>query len=211
MDSFISNLSLELKKTLPGESVQNKMSPIVRGDLNLTLPFREAAVLILLYPEKKKPATLFIKRTEYDGVHSGQISFPGGRNEKNDLSMGMTALRETEEEIGINSQKIKLIGQLTSLHIPVSNTKVYPFVGFIEKKQTYTADPLEVEYIIEAPIEEIINPLIVKSEKMKIRDIELEVPYFDISGHQIWGATAMILSEFIEIARGALNPDKISC
>lgn len=201
MNELISQLQTELKKPLPGKEFQDKMAPIIRGDFNSGLPLRQAAVLILLYPDEDNLYTLFMKRSEYEGVHSGQISFPGGRLEDGDETLWSTALRETEEEIGVIRNSVSYIGELSSLHIPVSNNEVFPFVGFTDKKPVFISDPIEVEYLIEAELNYLTDPLIVRTKKMFIRDIEIDVPFFDIEGHHIWGATAMILNEFIEVVR----------
>jgi 8-oxo-dGTP pyrophosphatase MutT (NUDIX family) len=203
MHPVISNIKREFEKPLPGITYQLKMAPVMRGEFITVAPPRQAGVLILIYPDNESLYTVFMKRAEYDGVHSGQISFPGGRFEEGDVSLGETALRETEEEIGISKKDVTLIGQLTPLHIPVSNIEVFPFAGYMEKKPVFFSDPFEVEYIIEAGLDYLTDPLIVQKKKMLIREIEIEVPFFNFEGHHIWGATAMILSEFLEIIRKA--------
>ncbi|NJK87071.1 MAG: CoA pyrophosphatase, partial [Bacteroidales bacterium] len=155
----------ELKKPLPGADFQNKMAPLVRGDFGLNLPFRKAGVLILIYSYNEVFYTLFIKRTEYNGAHSGQISFPGGMYEDEDITLDCTAIRETEEETGLNRNLVQIIGRLTPLHIPISNTEVHPFVGFYGQKPVFLANPLEVQFIIEAQIELLIDPFKCKRKK----------------------------------------------
>ncbi len=134
-------LSTMLRESLPGEAAQNKFSPELREGPSYAEALedegeqedecRSAAVLILLYPDKDHLRTVFMKRNEYDGPHSGQISFPGGMFEKVDLDLEQTALRETEEEIGVDAGKIDVLGRLTPLFIPVSNFCVTPYVGWI--------------------------------------------------------------------------------
>ncbi|MBE9518912.1 MAG: CoA pyrophosphatase, partial [Bacteroidetes bacterium] len=129
---FNKNAWIELlRHKLPGEKAQLRMAPTFRGNLtSVGLPI-EAAVLVLFYPSDGKTHLVFIKRNEYDGPHSAQVSFPGGAREANDLSLEETALRETREELGVDGQ-IEVLGALTPLHIPVSNFMVYPFVGWME-------------------------------------------------------------------------------
>jgi 8-oxo-dGTP pyrophosphatase MutT (NUDIX family) len=160
---------------------------------------QDAGVLILLYPSGSKINTVFIKRTDYPGIHSGQISFPGGKSEQDDKNICLTAIREAEEELGLDLQQIHVIGLLTRLHIPVSNITVYPVIGYIDSKPSFHHDRTEVDYVIETDLDELIKPGSMKYTFMEILSENVRVPYYDVSGNRIWGATAMILSEFIEI------------
>jgi 8-oxo-dGTP pyrophosphatase MutT (NUDIX family) len=142
-----------------------------------------------------------MKRSEYDGVHSGQISFPGGMKEESDASMTETALREAEEETGVDASRVKVIGSLTPLHIPVSNIVVHPFVGYLPEKPEFRIDLREVQYLIEESLDNLSDAAIVESESMFIQNKVMEVPYFNIQGNHVWGATAMILGELLEILK----------
>ena len=155
--------------------------------------------MILLFRKQHTLHTVFIKRAEYPGVHSGQISFPGGMFEPGDPSLIETAMRETEEEIGISRNRIRVVGHLSVLHIAVSNVDVLPVVAVLAGPPEYTADHAEVEYIIEAKLEDLLDSHNIKREMITAGDFEIEAPYYDIDGHHIWGATAMMLSEFLEI------------
>jgi len=166
-------------------------------------PLKKSGVLLLLYPCKEFIYTVFIKRTEYEGIHSGQISFPGGMFEKGDDSLAHTALRETMEETGMLFDEAIIIGKLTPLHIPVSNTEVFPYVAISDKRPAFAHDPAEVQYLIETRIDELLNPVNHKIKTMSIAGNEFEVPYFDIQNNHIWGATAMILSEFLEVVKNS--------
>ena len=135
-------------------------------------------------------------RPNYNGVHGGQISLPGGKKEEKDRSFAATAIREAEEEIGVKSNEITVLGQLSELYVMASNFKVIPVVGYTESQPMFIPNPYEVEAIIEASIDELMNPEIIKSTTLNVRGFELETPYFDFSGNVVWGATAMILSEF---------------
>ncbi len=169
----------------------------------VTSEMMEAGVMLLLYPFQGELHTVFIKRTENKhDKHKGQISFPGGKVDSSDTSIDATALRELEEEIGVPPTHIQIIGQLSPLVIPVSNFLVKPVIGFIESRPQFIPEVSEVAEIIEAPIhifKNIETPQLIDiplGNKMKFKN----VPYFDINGHVVWGATAMILAEFSEIA-----------
>jgi 8-oxo-dGTP pyrophosphatase MutT (NUDIX family) len=199
--NWVTILTEEFKKPLPGVEAQQRMSPLVKLPATTDLPLKKSGVLLLLYPHEEDVYTVFIKRTEYDGIHSGQISLPGGMFEKTDGALSNTALRETMEETGMLLKEAKIIGQLTCLHIPVSNIHVFPFVAVCNKRPDFIPDPIEVQYLIETRLDELFNPLNHKNMIMQITGSALTVPYFDIQGNPIWGATAMIVSEFLEVAK----------
>jgi 8-oxo-dGTP pyrophosphatase MutT (NUDIX family) len=198
---FIDKLQEHLTKPLPGKDAQFLMAPTFRIDIPNNENPELAAVLILLYPIQNKWHTVFMKRTEYPGAHSGQISFPGGKYETSDTYLKTTALRETEEEFGINSAEIKVIGSLTPLHIPVSKIDVHPFIGYLGYKPKFKPDSNEVAYLIEANLLELLNPSIIEAKPFKSGKYDGMVPYYNIKGNHVWGATAMILSEFLEIVK----------
>ncbi|MBN1416686.1 MAG: CoA pyrophosphatase [Bacteroidales bacterium] len=198
---WIAKLKKELEKPLPGNKTQMLMAPSLMRSPESGIPIRDSGVLLLLYPINSKWFTVFIKRTEYGGIHSGQISFPGGKVEKGDISLIDTALRESYEEIGIYPDKVEILGKLTPLHIPVSNYKVLPVVGYSPQRPCFSADPKEVEHIIEAEIGLLRKRETVKKESLILSGVAVSVPYYDVNGHHIWGATAMILSEFLEVAK----------
>jgi 8-oxo-dGTP pyrophosphatase MutT (NUDIX family) len=198
---WIAGLKDEFTRPLPGIPAQMRMAPSVIRPGKSNLPMRDSGVLLLLYPVKERLHTVFMKRPEYGGPHGGQISFPGGKFEEGDSSLTGTALRETYEEIGISPGEVEVLGKLTPLSIPVSNFKLLPVVGFIPEKPYFILDPKEVEYLIEAEIHLLLKDRIVKKEILMLGDQSIEVPYYDISGNHVWGATAMILSEFLEVVR----------
>lgn len=142
---------------------------------------------------------VFIKRNAYDGPHSAQVSFPGGAMEPEDSSLEETAVRETCEELGICEQ-IEILGSLTPLHIPVSNYMVHPYVGWMEVAPSFNPDPAEVQYVIEADYSLLQNPLHRASEKEHRHGMTVDVPYFRVGKERIWGATAMMLSEVLQLA-----------
>jgi len=194
-------LASELRKPLPGVEAQLRMSPSVKRPVSAEYPLKNAGVLILLYPFMGRIYTIFIKRTEYEGVHSGQVSLPGGMFEEDDGSIVNTALREANEETGIDRLAVTIIGKLTPLHIPVSNVNVHAFVGVVENRPEFHHDPAEVQYLIEESLDELLNEVHHKTKAMTLFGNEVIVPYFDIQDNHIWGATAMIISEFAEVAR----------
>ena len=160
-----------------------------------------AAVMILLYPVDGQLHTLFIQRPDYDGVHGGQISFPGGKKEKEDEDLIATALRETHEETGAGGEDFEMLGKLTPLFIPVSNIEVTPFIAYCSSKPDFVPCDDEVVFLIEARLSVFLNGSIVKERPMNIRNDMLKVRYYDYEGNVIWGATAMILHELLTIIR----------
>lgn len=186
---------------LPGEKAQFQMAPSYRGRITSSGEPVDAAVLALLYPSAfgGKLNLVFIKRNEYDGPHSAQISFPGGARDAGDLSLEDTAIRETREEVGIGG-KIELLGSLTPLHIPVSNFMVYPKVGWMEETPEFNPDPSEVQYVVEASLDSLLDPSNQESETLYHHEMPVEAPYYRVGEEKIWGATAMILSELLELA-----------
>ena len=199
--SYKELLREELKKELPGHEAQYKMAPGLRLRFKPTARVIRASVLILLYPDKECLFTVFIKRPDYPGIHGGQISLPGGKMEDNDPDVIFTALRETEEEIGIKREEVEILGCLSPLFIPVSNMLVSPVIGFIADKPDFRPQPGEVAGLIETAIEEFLKPEIVQDKVKIIRLNRAIVPFYNIKGHHIWGATAMIISEFTELLR----------
>jgi 8-oxo-dGTP pyrophosphatase MutT (NUDIX family) len=200
-ENWVLRLRNELSKPLPGIEAQIRLSPHGRSNIDKDTAGKDSAVLIVLYEYNRNKHTLFIKRADYNGVHSGQVSLPGGMFKQHDKILSNTALRETKEETGIPENKIQIVGSLTSLYIPVSGITVYPYVGFCLEKPELNPDPFEVKYMIEANVEELLDPCNQKYKIMQVGDSEIEIPYFDIQGEHIWGATAMIMSEFLEIIK----------
>ncbi len=188
-----------LSSDLPGEAAQLMTAPVFRGTPVYSSEPVSAAVLILMYPVGGETGLVFIKRNTYDGPHSAQVSFPGGAREPGDRSLADTAVRETREELGVTGE-IKVLGSLTELHIPVSNFLVTPFAGFINQRPDFQPDPSEVQYIIETTIGDLLDPGIRKTEIRQLHGQSMDVPYYDVANEKIWGATAMMLCEFLQLA-----------
>jgi 8-oxo-dGTP pyrophosphatase MutT (NUDIX family) len=200
--TFIEKLALRLAKPLPGQDAHNKMASESRLKLKMPSPSertRESAVLILFYPSKNKIFIPLILRPQYDGVHGGQMAFPGGRAEKEDENLTRTAMREAQEEIGVRLTDIRVIGQLTKLYIPPSNFYVQPIIGYMSHKPDFYPDAREVDRVIEVQLEEIINPEIIGRKILNVRGVEVDVPFYQIQEHTVWGATAMMISELLTV------------
>ena len=190
---------------LPGISAQLKMAPPLRikeleKEIN-TKELRSSAVLLTLFQTEKEWFLILIKRTSDGGVHSNQMAFPGGKYENTDASIQYTALRETEEEIGISKDKISVIKQLSKMYIPISGFKVFPFVGILKNEPQISLNNAEVEDIYYIPIKDFSEKNS-KSEKISVRGHQIFTPFYYIQNQIIWGATAMIISEFIELISG---------
>jgi 8-oxo-dGTP pyrophosphatase MutT (NUDIX family) len=203
MKNFAEKLRIEIAKGLPGTEVQWALASSDRMIKGFPRFPREdsksAAVMILLYPKDDLIHTAFIQRPEYDGVHGGQISFPGGKKEVSDPDLIHTAIRETSEEIGIIPSEINVINTLTPLYIPVSNIVVTPVVGWMDKQPLFKRQEDEVVFIIEADIRALLNPSTIKIKPFEIRGEMIDIKYFDYKDNVIWGATAMILHELFTI------------
>jgi 8-oxo-dGTP pyrophosphatase MutT (NUDIX family) len=207
---FMTHIPKIEQETLLGELAHQMMSPPERADLVKNINFetinpKKAAVMMLFYPKNKKTHLVLIVRNSYKGVHSAQIAFPGGKVESSDLNFQETALRETEEEVGILRNKIQVIRAFTEIYIPPSNFMVYPFLGFSEDELIFLPDPEEVAGIIELPLKDFLNEDLVVNHNMSTSySIDIQVPAFQIQEHVVWGATAMMLSELKETLKKVL-------
>ena len=190
---------------LPGREAQRQMAPEYRGEADPSAYPVPAAVLILLYPSGDRTGLVFIKRNEYDGPHSAQVSFPGGDWEERDGSLVNTAMREAREELGVDGE-IVLLGRLTDLDIPVSNFRVTPFVALTPERPVFRPDPSEVQYVIESTVEALLDPFTRKSECWNFGGQPVDVPFYSVNGEKIWGATAMMLCEFLQLAASLPAP-----
>jgi 8-oxo-dGTP pyrophosphatase MutT (NUDIX family) len=189
-----------LQGPLPGRSAQERMiGRVVTMPLVIPENARPSAVLCLLFPVNGELHVLLMKRMEDKGAHSGQVSFPGGSYDDSDADFKATALREAQEEVGILSSEVDILGALTSLYIPVSNYNVYPFVGFAEKRPVYNLSHNEVAYTLEIPLSELLHAdrkTIAKVTSPRFPDVTMSVNAYVLEDRTvIWGATAMILSE----------------
>jgi len=200
---FITQLKITINKDLPGEESHQKMRVIY--DQSIELPFSKinstaAAVLILLYLADNEIYFFLTKRTDELKHHKGQISLPGGTQEGNEKLID-TALRETQEEIGINKTSISIIGTITPLFVPVTGFMIYPFIGYSLNKLDPKPDPVEVATIFSVNISDLLNKENRTTEQRNIRGYDVQVPYFKLNDYQVWGATSMILSEFRDLIK----------
>ena len=202
LENFKERLSDQLNKGLPGFDAQKLMSPSIRKHaLKTSDPTiaRDSSVLLLFYPKNGQLYLPFIKRTSGNTSHSGQISLPGGKYEESDKNRTVTAIRETNEELGVDCKKIKILGYLTELYIPVSDFMVLPVLGFCEKRPEFKMNQFEVEEVIEMPVQELLAKENINEFSFDKNGLTIHAPYFNAKGHKVWGATAMILSELREI------------
>ena len=210
-DEFLVSLSKIKNIPLPAETSQFKMSPPFRRELIKEYKERmkdakRAGVLALFYPDDSKQTHLaLILRKTYKGVHSAQIGFPGGKYETQDKSLKTTALRETFEEIGIAERSIEVIKQMTEVYIPPSNFYVQPFIGITTETPKFIKQDEEVEDVIEVPLSHFLDDdiVIIKSVETSYT-VKIDVPAYELNGHIVWGATAMMLSEIKDILKAVL-------
>ncbi len=197
---FQAKLKVGLSDKLEGLNAHKQMMPEGRIlQPNSSDDMQQSAVLIAFYKEKSKWVFPLIKRATYKGVHSGQIALPGGKFEDSDKSLQNTALREANEEVGICTQTVEVLGKLTSVYIPVSNNNVQPIVSCLSDKPTFVANTKEVDDILIVAVSDLLNPDNVKSEVRIFNNKELTIPYYLLNGEKVWGATAMILSELKQL------------
>jgi 8-oxo-dGTP pyrophosphatase MutT (NUDIX family) len=201
-------LTKRLAGPLPGVEAQLRMAPDYRLDRDLAdvtgKRCREAAVLALLHPSPDGTSVLLIERPHTQRKHPGQIAFPGGRREPRE-SLQQTALRETQEEVGVPPTHIRVLGMMTPLFVPPSGYCVYPFVGAINTLPELLLQPEEVASTFSAPIKTLADPANSLRQQQLVRGLTVDVPAFACGGHLIWGATAMMLAELLDLlsAEGA--------
>ena len=196
---------------LPAFEAHIKMAPLERinalknGILD-NKKSRKAAVMMLFYPKNGRTHLVLIVRSSYEGTHSSQIAFPGGKFEPEDAVFANTALRETHEEIGILPRNIEIIRPFTELYVPPSNFMVHPFLGISREEISFIPDPNEVANIIELPLSVFLSDEIIISAEMATSYAgKITVPAFKIEEHIVWGATAMMMSELKEVLKEVLG------
>ena len=196
---------------LPGQKSQLSMAPALRRDdivrVGKGMNAISSGVLILLFPDSEGQAsTVFIQRPVYDGVHSGQIALPGGRHEKEDPDLQNTALREAREEVGINPDAVELVGKISDLYVPPSNFIISPFVGIYHSEPSFQPDPREVDQVIRVRLADFFQPGNIREIPITLSGGNcLPTPCFDVNGRIIWGATAMIVAEFLAFIKPLLD------
>lgn len=201
---YFTNLCRQLKKrlagTLPGQVAHDIFRATPVGDVRPLFshqdPPRAGGVLILLYEDAGEIRFPLIKRQEYVGAHSGQVSLPGGKAEAGENAI-QTALRECEEEIGVSQQDVMVLGNLSDFFVIPSNFIVTPIIGAITPKPVFRPDPYEVSRIFEARLTELLREDAVKEKEILAGGkYRMMAPHFEIENEVVWGATAMMLNEF---------------
>lgn len=206
-NDFLNNIHSIAQVELPSVNSHLKMAPLERAELMRKAEFnlyeaRKAGVMMLFYPKDDVTHLVLIVRNYYNGVHSSQIAFPGGKFENSDTNMQHTALRETHEEIGISPENIHVIRAFSEIYIPPSNFLVFPFLGISHTELQFTLQLDEVAGIVEMPLSKLLDDAIITSHKLDTSYAKaIEVPAFQIDEHIIWGATAMMLSELKDVLK----------
>ncbi|MTG98974.1 MULTISPECIES: NUDIX hydrolase [Myroides] len=203
-DSFLHKIQ-EIKNTLPlGVEAQALMVPKERIPYLYAEDFLEhhpkrSAVMMLLFPKGEEISLLLIERATYKGVHSGQVAFPGGKYEDSDLNLERTALRETMEEVGILPKDIEVIKPFTTVYIPPSNFIVQPYLGIVKDTPRIIPSVDEVANTIAIPLHALLDDTLIQQVPMTTSYAQsISVPAYVYEGYQIWGATAMMISELKE-------------
>jgi len=199
---LVEELKIRLQQDLPGEDAQYRMAPSYRprltwDEIHAQKP-RLGGVMLLLYEKAGELNIVFTQRKQYIGVHSGQMSFPGGKKDEDDADLTATAIRETYEEVGISREKIAILGNLSELYIPPSNFLVFPVVGFAADIGAFVPQKEEVEKIVEIPLSFFLDKtnINLNTEIKLFNGAVVYVPAYVYEQHIIWGATAIMLSEF---------------
>ena len=193
MTGWMEDIRARLDRTWPVEPLRTEKT----GDG----PLRPAAVLIPLFVRDHALWTLFTKRTDTVEHHKGQISFPGGGQHPEDENLWVTAIRETEEEIGVPRETVRLLGALPKM-VTVTDFEVWPFVGAIPYPVSFRPEAGEVESIIEVPLSYLLDPMVVEDRLIRWKGKDVKTLVYHYRGHAIWGATARILADFLEVLRG---------
>jgi 8-oxo-dGTP pyrophosphatase MutT (NUDIX family) len=203
---FIHLVSKISEKNLGGIEVQYKLAPKNRQPYSASFIKKnnpkKAAVLALFYPdEHNETKILLIKRAKYNGPHSAQISFPGGKFEENDISLKNTALRETEEEVGVKINDVTVLKEMTNIFIPASNFLVTPFLAYSNQPLFFKINH-EVEDIIEVSLSNLLNSNSISLTSITTSNTKkISVPCFKLNNYNVWGATAMMLNEIKELLK----------
>lgn len=208
--SFVAELQGRLQSDLPAYAAHRKVMSDRRSVNDLQQQIkgaRQSAVLILLYPHEEQLHTVFIQRSSYKGVHSGQISLPGGKFEPEDKDLQETALREAEEEVAVKASRVITLGSISPLYVPPSNFLINPYVGYHADRPRFIPEPTEVAGILETPLEVLIGDHRLRDQQIELKDGQkMDVKGFPIGDQLIWGATAMIVKEFAEIVEELRSP-----
>lgn len=202
--AFKTYLKEALLGELPGIDAHSKLLPPGRRlkSFDHELPeVQQSSVLLLLFPEGDQIYTCLMKRSSTMRHHPGQISFPGGKVEKEDTSAEMTALREAWEEVGLDPVSIEILGKLSDLYVEVSRFSIQPFIAWADKRPDFSLNSGEVEALIIFPLSDFVTEETIFETEVQTVSGSLRIKYYPFNDEIIWGATAMILSELIEILK----------
>lgn len=202
-DFFLKNCSKIEKIKVNTSKAHQEFTPAGRGNFSenyKTETTREAAVMAIISPIKEVAHLTLIIRSIYDGAHSGQVAFAGGKREPEDLNLLETAYREVHEEIGVSPENLIFLRALTSLYVPVSDFRIYPYLAYAEKKLSYIPQQSEVDQVITLPLEPLFSKETIQKAKITLsNNTTIKVPAFVLKDYKIWGATSMILNELKQI------------
>jgi 8-oxo-dGTP pyrophosphatase MutT (NUDIX family) len=202
---LLANLKERLAKPLPGSMAHEQMRAVPTGPLvprfEHAQPPRPGSVLILLFPDEAGFSFPLIRRPDYGGTHSGQVSLPGGKAEAGEDPVA-TALREAWEEVGVPQHRVEVVGTLSPFFVIPSNFMVTPVLGFTPARPIFTADTVEVERILFGHLDDLMREDAVREKEiLAARRFPLRAPCFEIDGEVVWGATAMMLNELRVVLR----------
>lgn len=201
--SVVGRLAARLAAPLPGLPAQSRMAPRPRrgwDPMHLPDGLRDAAALVLIYPREGDAHLVLTVRASDLPQHAGQVSLPGGAVDAGE-SFEQAALREAWEEVGVPPEDVSVAGALTPLHIPVSGFMLHPLVGVTPRAPAFAPHVREVARVAEVSLAHLASPSAEALTRWRHEGREFEIPYFDVDGLQVWGATAMVLGEFVELLR----------
>ena len=201
---FFEQLKEQLLQPLPGFQAHLAMMNASRLDdyqrIKPDAKTRQSAVLVLFYPADTEWRMPMIVRPAYEGVHSGQVAFPGGKREAYDADLIATALREAEEEIGLDRNSVHILGSLTEIFVFASNFMLLPVVGYVSEKPVFEPDNHEVARILEIPVSQLFDKSRISETTIHLPNhLSLKTPYYGLQDEIVWGASAMVISELVSV------------
>ena len=207
-DILLSRINQSLLKGLPGESAHSKLAPEHRKPaseyLNEITDYKIGCVISLIVKNNQHEWCLVLmeRMSHEKDVHANQISFPGGKQEEGDASYYDTALRELQEELGVNPEVVNLISPLSELYIPPSNFLVKPFLCYTHHELTYNPNDSEVRSLMEIPLSFFMEESnVIHGGFKSARGYDVNAPFYEYNSHKIWGATAMMIAEIVDLLK----------